>query len=68
MKLKVIHATSNCAESSCPTIYQTPEGNFIFQGFKISSSIKSDHGVPNNEDMVELPKEFVQTFLEKSQA
>jgi len=63
MKLTVIHATDNCDTAACPTIYQTPEGNYIIQGFKIKQAVKSEHGIPANEDMIELPKEFVQAFL-----
>ena len=65
MKLSVVHATSDCAEVSCPTIYINEEGNYVFQGFKIDQIVKSDLKVPEQEDMVELPKAFVEAFLEK---
>ena len=65
MELTVIHATTNCEASSCPTIYKDGEGNFVIQGFKIDELTKSNQQVPANEDMVKIPADFFQEFLAK---
>ncbi|MEZ4850662.1 MAG: hypothetical protein R3B93_19010 [Bacteroidia bacterium] len=65
MELKVIHSTANCADSSCPTIYINEAGNYVIQGFKIKATDKSKVNVPKGEDMIEVPAEFLQQFIEK---
>ena len=64
MKLTVIQTTPNCESSACPTIYQDENGNYFFQGFKVKNQVKSELGVPENEDVIELPEEFVSVFLQ----
>lgn len=65
MKLTVVHATHNCADSTCPTIYQNEAGNYVIQGFKVNSESKSTLNIPKNEDLVEIPQEFLKAFVEK---
>ena len=65
MELRVIHSTQNCDETSCPTIYKTEAGNFVIQGFKINPEDKTKLNVPESEDLVEIPAEFLKAFIEK---
>ena len=65
MELTVIHATANCENSACPTIYLNEKGNYVVQGFKLNSAQKSDLQIPEGEDLIELPAEFVQAFIAK---
>lgn len=68
MQFTVIHSTLNCADSTCPTIYQTEDGSYVFQGFKVEEKVKADHQVPAGEDMIQVPKEFIDAFLGKQKA
>lgn len=67
MELKVIHTTRNCASSSCPTIYQDKEGNFIIQGFQLADIDKKDMPLPEGEDAVKVPAEFFMEFVNSKQ-
>lgn len=69
MKLKIIYSDwgSGCKGGSCPTIYETEEGNIVVQGYVLNEQSGVD--VPEGESLVELPKGFVeglkQHFLQK---
>lgn len=63
LKLKVIHATANCANSTCPTIYKTADGSYVVQGFTIKPEDKAGISLPEGEDAVILPEDFVKQFL-----
>ncbi|MEO0899604.1 MAG: hypothetical protein AAFY71_24555 [Bacteroidota bacterium] len=65
MKLNVIHATANCADTTCPTIYQDEQGRYVIQGFIIKAEDKSSINLPEGEDAVVVPKEFIEAFLAK---
>lgn len=65
MALKVIHSTINCAESTCPTIYQDDQGNFVIQGFILKNEIKKSINIPEGEDAIKVPAEFIETFIAK---
>lgn len=65
MKVKVVHATLGCEDSSCPTIYQNESGDFVIQGFKLKPEDKQNIDLPQGEDAVVVPKEFLQQFVEK---
>lgn len=67
MELTVIHATRNCANSSCPTIYQDKDGNFFIQGFQLKDIAKKDIPLPEGEDVVMVPKDFLMEFVAKNQ-
>lgn len=49
-----------CADSTCPTVYKTQDGNYVFQGYKIDSINVT---TPENETVIELPKEFIEAFI-----
>lgn len=63
MKLKVIFHEKGCRGGKCPTIYKTETGDFIFQGLEVEKSHKT--GIPENESMVRIPKEFIEAFIQK---
>ena len=65
MDLRVVHATKNCKESTCPTIYQDEQGRYVIQGFIIKDEDKTGINLPNGEDAVVVPKEFMEAFLAK---
>ena len=65
MKLRVVHATKNCKDSTCPTIYQDEQGRYVIQGFMSKDEDKADINLPNGEDAVGVPKEFMEAFLAK---
>ncbi len=65
MKLKVIHATKHCAESTCPTIYRAEDGRYVIQGFKVKAEDRTGIPIPEGEDVVVLPKDFMEEFLAK---
>lgn len=65
MQFTVIHATRNCDESTCPTIYINEAGNFVVQGFKIAQKDKAKINVPDHEDAIEVPSDFLKEFIEK---
>ena len=64
MKLKIIHATA-CEDTACPTIYQDEQGRYVIQGFIIKDEDKAGINLPNGEDSVVVPKEFMEAFLAK---
>ena len=65
MKLKIVHSTENCNDSTCPTIYQDEtSGSFVIQGFILAPETKAKILIPNGEDVVVVPKEFLKKFLE----
>ncbi|WP_460687439.1 hypothetical protein [Niabella aquatica] len=68
MKTKIIFSSSDggvaCAAGKCPTVYQTENGNYLFQGFKLEN-ISEISDISEDETIIELPKEFVEKFIEK---
>lgn len=52
--------SSDCSGSSCPTVYETTDGTFIFQGYCVKDVAIN---TPKNETIIELPKEFVEAFI-----
>ncbi|MEZ4848225.1 MAG: hypothetical protein R3B93_06330 [Bacteroidia bacterium] len=65
MELTVVHATLNCTESSCPTIYKNQDGNYVIQGFKLKSQDKKGISIPEGEDAILVPADFLKEFIEK---
>ena len=65
MKTTVIHSTKNCADSSCPTIYKDEQGNFIIQGFILNHKDKSEISIPEGEDAIVVPADFLMEFVQK---
>ena len=69
MQLKVVHATANCNDSTCPTIYQDEQtGNFVIQGFVLKASDKKDISIPEGEDAIVVPAAFLQAYIDKQKA
>ena len=66
MQLTPIHFTQNCDNASCPTIYKNEKGNFVIQGFKLKSTDKDSLNLPEEEDLVEVPADFLQAFIDKN--
>lgn len=66
MKLNVIHATQGCEDSSCPTVYQNETGDYVIQGFKIKPEDKQSIALPEGEDAIVVPKDFLESFVKKS--
>lgn len=65
MQLTAVHTTANCEASSCPTIYQTEAGNYVIQGFKVPTNTKDGLAIPESEDAIEVPAEFLRSFIDK---
>jgi len=65
LELTVIHATQGCEDTTCPTIYQSKDGRFVIQGFKINPADKAGIEIPEGEDAVIVPQEFIEAFLAK---
>lgn len=70
MKVKVIHSSQDdgglgCAGGSCPTIYETDRGTILLQGCVLTAEDKRSLCIPQNEDVVEVPKEFIERFVAK---
>lgn len=51
-----------CLTGSCPTIYVTDAGDFIFQGFTLGQADKNKLNLAENEDAVFIPKELIDNF------
>ena len=68
MKLTVIHATTNCDASSCPTIYKDEGNNYVIQGFKMKATDKANITLPEGEDAIVVPADFLNAFIQKQQA
>jgi len=64
MKVQVIHETANCDQSTCPTIYQDEQGNYIIQGFTLNKQDKSELPIPEGEDVIRIPADFLLDFVQ----
>ena len=67
MKVKIVHSTQGCEDSTCPTIYVNEQGNYVIQGFKIKPTDKKGLNLPRGEDAVEIPADFLKAFIAKQQ-
>lgn len=65
MKLQILHTTANCADTSCPTIYKDEAGNFVIQGFVMQPTEKAGIQIPQGEDAIRVPADFLQAFIDK---
>ncbi|MEM7368696.1 MAG: hypothetical protein AAF587_08820 [Bacteroidota bacterium] len=65
MKLTLIQSTLNCETSACPTIYKDEAGNYIIQGFILKPAEKAAISIPEGEDAIRVPADFLQKFIEK---
>jgi hypothetical protein len=66
MKIKIVHIGENCKGGACPTIYETDNNTFIVQGYVIDNKTKKELKLPTNEDAIEVPLEFLESFIKKS--
>lgn len=48
-----------CLTGSCPTVYQTDNGDYVVQGFVLSNADKQILSLPENEDAVLIPKKLI---------
>lgn len=67
MQLQAIHTTKNCASSTCPTIYRDEAGRYVLQGFKVDANDKATMRIPEGEDAIILPADFMEEFIQKQQ-
>lgn len=66
--LKVLVESSNggggCSGGGeCPTVYELSDGSIAIQGFKVERSLKEAANVPGPEDMVVVPRAFLDHIL-----
>ena len=61
--LKVL--LSLCDSGMCPTLYTDPQGRVFVQGSKLASGTRTELGVPENEEVVEIAPELIE-FLRSS--
>lgn len=64
MKLRKIKldGIGNCMGGSCPSIYETEDGDFVVQGYLIASNDKGSIGLPPGEDAVLIPRRLLEAF------
>lgn len=69
---KIVHSTASiasggngCAGGTCPTIYETNNNTFVIQGKILDQNEKKKLNIPIDEDVVEIPIEFLKSFLIK---
>ncbi len=65
MELKKVFGTPGCDESSCPTIYQNESGSFFIQGYVVAQDNREGANIPEGEDLVKVPKEFLEAFIKQ---
>jgi len=65
MKLKKVFGTPGCDESSCPTIYENESGSFFIQGYIVAKVNREGTNIPDGEDLVEVPKEFLEAYIKQ---
>ena len=63
--LKVL--TRLCDSGMCPTLYTDPQGRVFVQGSKLASTTRTELGVPEHEEVVEIAPEIVE-FIRSSVA
>ena len=51
-----------CLTGSCPTIYETDNGEIVIQGFVMSQEDKAKIALAANEDAVIIPKELLVSY------
>ncbi|MDR2125654.1 MAG: hypothetical protein LBP63_02325 [Prevotellaceae bacterium] len=55
-----------CGGGRCPKILLNEDGDALVQGLLVDDSIKKTLNVPQGEDIIFLPKEIIQEFLENN--
>ncbi len=47
----------------CPTVYELSDGSIAIQGFKLEAPLKDSVNLPLAEDMVMIPRDFLDKIL-----
>lgn len=55
----------NCIIGGCPTAYEDSNGDFILQGYELSPDQLEELKMPNGEDAIKLPRDFVQGLVDQ---
>lgn len=48
-----------CNSGMCPTLYQDEQGRVFVQGNKLTQSERTELGIPEHEEVVELAPELI---------
>ena len=62
MKTKEIFNLCNSI-GNCPKVLQSEDGDYIIQGYVLESDSKEQLNSTDGEDIVRLPKEFVEKMV-----
>ena len=66
MAIQIVNLDSfiqECGGGRCPKILINENGDALVQGLLVDDSIKKELNVPKEEDIVFLPNEVIQEFL-----
>jgi hypothetical protein len=55
----------NCAGGKCPTIYSNKDGRYFVQGYNVSNEVKSQLGLAENENLVEINMSLLRDAINK---
>lgn len=53
-----------CSGGPCPTVYKDSSGDYVIQGYKVEPSGRSGAIVPDHEDVVRIPKAFLDQYVQ----
>lgn len=62
MKITILTKWVGCKNGSCPTVYKDELGRIFIQGFTVKNEDKENFEIPSNEDIIEIPKEFLDSI------
>ena len=62
--LKVVAKLLDCSGSGCPTVFVDDNSNYYFQGKRLSASDKIKFVMLDDEEIVSLPNELVEKFIQ----
>lgn len=63
MKLKML--SPDCGGGECPTLYQSEDGRYFVQGYKVVDSMMTENNIPKNETLIEINAELID-FIKRS--
>jgi len=63
MKLKILG--NGCGGGECPTLYQSEDGRYFVQGYKVEESMVEENNIPKGETLIEINAELID-FIKKS--
>lgn len=62
--MKIVNKFAACGVSgACPTVYQLESGDVVLQAYKIEDTDKTTFNLPPEEDVLLLPKAFIELYL-----